>query len=142
MIVVYQLSAIDFITTNAAKYASTFSPAAGYENKFQEYIDSKKSKLLPFVYSNDALKTRLKFCRSLVELENNQCNGSDKENKLIVYSIEYKLKPIFRILRLSTDEEYFMSKAVYYSERNEYEPNATSPKPPAASSGSSSGAGK
>lgn len=141
MIVVYQLSAIDFITTNAAKYASTFNPAAGYENKFQEYVDSKKSKLLPFVYSNNALKTHLKFCRSLIELENNQCSGSDKENKLIVYSIEYKLKPIFRILRFSSDNEYFMSKAVYYSERSEYDPDATSPKPTTGST-ASSGTGK
>lgn len=129
MIIVYQLSAIDFITTNGGKYASTFSPSEGYEKKFQEYINSRRSKLLPFVYSNNALKTHLKFCRSLVELENDQCSGNDNENKLIVYSIEYKLKPIFRILRFSVDDEYSMSKAVYYSERSEYKPSSSQKSP-------------
>lgn len=121
MILVYQISMIDYITTSAGQYASSSNPTDGYEKKFQEYIDKHKKNLLLFTDVKSSLKPSLKFCRSIAELENNNCTGNDMENKLIIYTLSYKIKPLFSILRIFQMPENTSSKAVYYSEKNEYD---------------------
>lgn len=123
MILVYQISIIDYITTSAGQYASSSTPIDGYEKKFQEYIDKHKKNLLLFTDVKTSLKPSLKFCRSIAELENNNCTGNDMENKLIIYTLNYKIKPLFPILRIFQIPENTSSKAIYYSEKSEYSPS-------------------
>lgn len=124
MILVYQISIVDYITTSAGQYASSSNPIDGYEKKFQEYIDKHKKNLLLFADVKSSLKPSLKFCRSIVELENNNCTGNDAENKLIIYTLNYKIKPLFPILRIFQMPENTSSKAIYYSEKSEYNPSS------------------
>lgn len=124
MILVYQISIIDYITTSAGQYASSSTPADGYEKKFQEYIDKHKKNLLLFTDTKSSLNPSLKFCRSIVELENNNCTGNDMENKIIIYTLNYKMKPLFPILRIFQMPENTSSKAIYYSEKSDYDPSS------------------
>ncbi|PAF53559.1 hypothetical protein BKH42_05085 [Helicobacter sp. 13S00482-2] len=123
MILIYQIAIIDYITTSAGEYAAATNPTQGYEKKFQEYIDTHKNNLLLFTDVKNSLKPSLKFCRSITELQNNNCTGNDMENKLIVYTLNYKINPIFKILRIFQMPESTVSKAVYYSEKSEYDPS-------------------
>lgn len=124
MILVYQIAIIDYITTSAGQYASSSNPVDGYEKKFQQYIDKHKKNLLLFTDTKSSLKPSLKFCRSIAELENDNCTGNDTENKLIIYTLNYKIKPLFSILRIFQMPENTSSKAIYYSEKNEYSPSS------------------
>ncbi|PAF43366.1 hypothetical protein [Helicobacter sp. 11S03491-1] len=122
LVLIYQLSMIDYITTSAGKYASATEPKLGYKEKFQEYIQQHKNSLLLFTDVKNSLKPTLIFCRSLEELQDNNCTGSELENQLIVYTLEYKIRPIFKILRVIPNTENTTSKVVYYSEHTQYRP--------------------
>ncbi|MDO7253119.1 TadE/TadG family type IV pilus assembly protein [Helicobacter cappadocius] len=121
MILIYQISIIDYITTSSAQYTAASSPYEGYEKTFQEYINKYKNNLLLFTDVKNSLKPSLKFCRSIAELEKNNCTGNNIENKLIIYTLTYKINPIFKILRIFEIPEETVSKAIYYSEKNDYQ---------------------
>lgn len=122
MILLYQTSTIDYITTSAGQYASSSDPDFGYEKRFQEYIDKHKKNLL--LFTDGSLTPSLQFCRSIEELENNNCTGNDRENKLIIYTLSYKIKPLFSALRIFQGLENTTSKVVYFSEKSEYDPTS------------------
>lgn len=128
LLLIYQTSTIDYITSSAAQYASASEPDKGYKKQFEGYIESRQKDLLIFT-TMDNLKISLEYCRTIGELEKGKCTGDNKNNKLIIYSIEYKVNPIFGFLRLiSGESEKTISKVVYFSERSTYEHKDTKSK--------------
>ncbi|PAF43630.1 TadE/TadG family type IV pilus assembly protein [Helicobacter sp. 11S02596-1] len=119
MILIYQISSIDYALSKAARFASASLPTAGYETRFKASINESMPQVLGFLRPGD-IQTSLEFCRSIDELVSGTCTGNNEQNKFIIYTITAKLQPMFKILRLGPSEDRLITKTVYYSERNEY----------------------
>lgn len=120
MLLSYKVAMIDYIVNAGAKYSSSFSKNKNYEEKFKDFIKTYKDYFLDFA-NNDDLKIKLSYCKNLDDLANNSCTNSKDKHKIILYSFEYKIKPLFVNLRLINQDEFIKRQAVYFTEKAENE---------------------
>ncbi|PAF45748.1 TadE/TadG family type IV pilus assembly protein [Helicobacter sp. 11S02629-2] len=117
-ILIYQNSIISYMGFNAASYASSFNYKEGYEEKYKEYLDSRKNQFLAFV-KPERLTLKLEYCRNLKELANNSCTGSPQENALVIYNLSYHVNPLFPLAWIDKRARYITSSNIFFSERRD-----------------------
>lgn len=116
LILSYQVSIVDFLVNEGAKYSSSYSKEEDNEKKFETYIKKYEDYFFSFI-NKDNLKLSLKYCKDIKELEDNNCGNNSQEYKIIIYTLKYKINPIFVSLRLVNQEEFISRSAFYYTEK-------------------------
>lgn len=112
-ILTYQTILIDHQIDIAAKYASSFK--GNIKDKFEEYIEKEKEKLLSFVKKEEI---SIKYCKSIEMLSEDKCEDKEsKESKIAVFTFKHELKPMFLISRIKTEPEFIVAKSIQYIER-------------------------
>lgn len=114
-ILLLQISLIDHGVSNAAKYSSTFR--GHVKDRFEEYIKDESNNLLRFIKNPEDMVLDLRYCKTLEQLVGDGCDATELTAELVVYTLKYKINPIFIISRISNAHEFITSKMILVVER-------------------------
>ncbi|MCD8212740.1 MAG: hypothetical protein LUC34_01575 [Campylobacter sp.] len=117
LILLYKISAIDYIVDNVAKENATIT--SGFTSNFKENLE-KRADDFNIKINDETSEISIGFCKSVKELADDVC-GADETNGFVIakYTVKYKIEPIFISLRtigLVSKDELIISNAVYARE--------------------------
>lgn len=116
LLLVYVSVAIDYVNSQAATYASSFSYKENYMKKYKEELDRQRQKV-GFFLTNGSFDISISYCNNVKELSEEKCESSNDESVINLYELTYKVKTIF-LSNWIERNKVIKSKLAYYNERN------------------------
>lgn len=117
LLLVYTSVAIDYVNSQAAAYASSFSYKENYLTKYKEELDRQRQKI-GFFLTDGSFDISIAYCKNTKELSEELCEASNDESIINLYELTYRVRTIF-LFNWIEKGKVLKSKLVYYNERNE-----------------------
>lgn len=118
--VVYVMSSVDLILSEAGNASVTLSSASKADEYFDDMIN-KMAQNWPFLlYSKDIkIQTSIQYCNSITELASSKCSSSYSSDALLsIYQITVPYKPVFFAFPNSLLQNDMVRRVVFVQEHN------------------------
>lgn len=118
--VVYVMSSVDLILSEAGSSSATLSNASKAEAYFDKLINDMASNWPFLLYNKDVkVQTSIQYCNSIAQLTNNQCSSSFSSDALFgVYQITVPYEPVFFAFPDSLIQNEMIRSVVFVQEHN------------------------
>lgn len=118
--VVYVMSSVDLILSEAGKASVTLTSTSKADEYFDNLINKMASNWPFLLYSKDVkVQTSIQYCNSIAQLTSNKCSSSYSSDALLgVYQITVPYKPVFFAFPNSLLQDDMVRRVVFVQEHN------------------------